>query len=146
MLTFPDFSKPFHTYTDASDTQLGAVITQDDKHIALYSRKLSSSPKRYTAGEQELLSIVETLRDLCNILLGYKIKVHTDHKKLAHVKSTSDRVMRWRLPTEELGPKLKYIQGKHNLIDDALSHLEMEDSSDESTLDKPTHQCMAAII
>jgi hypothetical protein len=29
MLTFPDFSKPFHIYTDASDTQLGAVITQE---------------------------------------------------------------------------------------------------------------------
>jgi hypothetical protein len=29
MLTFPDFSRPFHIYTDASDKQLGAVITQD---------------------------------------------------------------------------------------------------------------------
>jgi hypothetical protein len=27
MLTFPDFSKPFHIYTDTSDTQLGDVIT-----------------------------------------------------------------------------------------------------------------------
>jgi hypothetical protein len=31
ILTFPDFSTPFHIYKDASDTQLGAVITQDDK-------------------------------------------------------------------------------------------------------------------
>jgi hypothetical protein len=31
MLTFPYFSKPFHIYTDASDTQLGADITQDEK-------------------------------------------------------------------------------------------------------------------
>jgi hypothetical protein len=29
MLTFPDFSKRFHIYTDASDTRLGAAITQD---------------------------------------------------------------------------------------------------------------------
>jgi hypothetical protein len=43
MLTFPDFSKPFHIYTDASDKQLGAVITQDEKPIALYSRKLKSA-------------------------------------------------------------------------------------------------------
>jgi hypothetical protein len=31
MLTFPDFSQPFHIYTDASDKNLGAVITQDEK-------------------------------------------------------------------------------------------------------------------
>jgi hypothetical protein len=37
MLTFPYFSKPFHIYTDASDTQVGAVITKDDKPIAFYS-------------------------------------------------------------------------------------------------------------
>jgi hypothetical protein len=43
MLTFPDFSKPFHIYRDASDKQLGAVITHDEKHIAFYSRKLNSA-------------------------------------------------------------------------------------------------------
>jgi hypothetical protein len=61
LLTFPDFSKHFHIYTDASDKQLGAVITQDDKHIAFYSRKLNSAQQIYTTGEQELLSIVENL-------------------------------------------------------------------------------------
>jgi hypothetical protein len=35
MITFPDFSKPFHIYTDASDRQLRSVITQDEKPIAL---------------------------------------------------------------------------------------------------------------
>jgi hypothetical protein len=54
--------------------------------------------------------------------------------------------MRWRLLNEEFGTEFKYIQGKHNLIADALSCLEMEDSSDEPILDQPTHQCMAAII
>jgi hypothetical protein len=92
------------------------------------------------------LSIVETLREFRNILLDYKIIVHTDHKTLTYAKSTADIVMHWRLLIEEFRPEFKYIQGKHNLIADAVSCLEMEDSSDESILDKPTHQCMAAII
>jgi hypothetical protein len=52
MLTFPDFYKPFHIYTDASDKQLRAVITQDEKPIVFYSRKLNSAQQRYTTGEK----------------------------------------------------------------------------------------------
>jgi hypothetical protein len=94
MLTLPDFSTPFHIYTDASNKQSGAVITQDERPIAFYSRKLNIAQQRYTTGEQELFSIVETLREFRNILLGYKIIVHADHKKITYAKSTSDRVMR----------------------------------------------------
>jgi CMP-2-keto-3-deoxyoctulosonic acid synthetase len=106
MLTYPDFSKSFHMYTGASDTQLVAVITQDDKHIALYSRKRNSTQEIYTYGEQELLSLVEILQEFRNILLGYKIKVHTGHNNLKYQRCTSDRVMRCRLLVEKFGPEI----------------------------------------
>jgi hypothetical protein len=50
LLCYSDFNKPvlFHLYTDASDHQLGEVITQDKKPIAFYSRKLNTVQKRYT--------------------------------------------------------------------------------------------------
>jgi hypothetical protein len=134
MFTFPDFSKPFHIYTDASDKQLGAVITQDEKPIAFYSRKLNSAQQTYTTGEQELLSIVEILHENRNIILGYEISVHTDHKKISYAKSTSERVMHWRLLIEEFGPEFRHIKSKHNLIADALSRLELDYSSKESNL------------
>jgi hypothetical protein len=47
--------------------QLGAVISQDDKPIAFYSRKLNPAQTRYTTTERELLSIVETLKEFRNI-------------------------------------------------------------------------------
>jgi hypothetical protein len=34
VLAYPDFTKPFEIYTDASTKQLGAVITQDNRPIA----------------------------------------------------------------------------------------------------------------
>jgi hypothetical protein len=64
LICYPDFNKhdTFHLYTDASDHQLGAVIMQDKKPIAFYSRKLNTSQKRYTTSERnrELLSAIET--------------------------------------------------------------------------------------
>ena len=47
---------------DASHAQLGAVISQDNKPIAFYSRKLNPAQTQYTTTEHELLSIVETLK------------------------------------------------------------------------------------
>jgi transposase InsO family protein len=126
LLAFPNFSKPFHVYTDASDNQLGAVIMQEDKPLAFYSRKLNSAQRRYTVTERELLSIVETLREFRNILLGQKLIVHTDHKNLTYEKHVSDRVMRWRLFLEEYGPDIRYIKGDHNIIADALSRLDIQ--------------------
>ncbi len=46
VLAYPDFSKPFEIYTDASSTQLGAVITQDNRPIAFFSRKLSETQQK----------------------------------------------------------------------------------------------------
>ena len=40
LLSYPNFNKPFVINTDASKLQLGAVISLDNKPIALYSRKL----------------------------------------------------------------------------------------------------------
>jgi hypothetical protein len=43
VLAYLNVLKPFEIYTDASSTQLGAVITQDNRPIAFFSRKLSKT-------------------------------------------------------------------------------------------------------
>ena len=111
-----------------SHTQLGAVISQSGKPIAFYSRKLKPEQTRYTPPERELLSIVETLKEFRNILLGQKIVVHTDHKNLTCKNFNTERVMRWRLILEEYGPELRYIKGEHNVVADALSRLDLVDN------------------
>jgi len=82
ILAFPDFNKPFEIYTDASDTQLGAVITQEGKPIAFYSKELNLAQTRYTTTKKELLSIVETCKEFCTILLRQQIIIFTDHENL----------------------------------------------------------------
>ncbi len=54
-MAYPDLLKPFEIYTDASTMQLGSVITQGNRPIALFSRKLSMMQTKYSVTEIELL-------------------------------------------------------------------------------------------
>ena len=106
VLAYPDFSTLFEIYTDASTTQLGEVITQDNRPIAFFSRKLSVTQAKYSITKIELLAIVETLKELKGMLWGQQIGVYTDHKNLTRdgLGLTSDRVYQWRLLLEEYAP------------------------------------------
>ena len=124
LLAYPDFNDTFEIHTDASDRQLGAVISQKGRPIAFYSRKLSGAQTRYTTTERELLAIVETLKEFRNILLGQKIRIYTDHMNLTYKNFNTDRVLRWRMVLEEYSPELIYIKGTKNIVADALSRLD----------------------
>jgi hypothetical protein len=126
MLSFLDFSKEFHVYTDASNYQLGGVIMQDDKSLAFYSRKLQSAQINYTTGEKELLSIVEILREFRNILLGHKITVHTEHKNILYRSLPTQRIMRWRMLLEEYDITFVHIKGTDNVVADGISCLDAD--------------------
>ena len=48
LFTYPDFNETFKIHTNASTFELGAVISQKYKPIALYSRKPTDDQQRYT--------------------------------------------------------------------------------------------------
>jgi len=92
--SYPNFNKPFTIQTDASHDQLGGVIAQDGKLIAIHSGKLNAAQTRCTAAERELLSIAEIPEEFRNILFGQEIVTHTDHKNLTCKEFTTERVLR----------------------------------------------------
>jgi hypothetical protein len=130
VLAYPDYSKVFKIYTDASSKQLGAVITQDNRPIAFFSPKLSDTQCKYSITKIELLAIVKTLKEFKGMLKGQNIKVFTDHANLMRdaLGLTSDRVYQWTLLLEEYGSKIVYIKGIHNTIADAVLQLEYDPS------------------
>ncbi len=99
VLAYPDYSKVFEIYTDASSKQLGAVITQDNRPIAFFSWKLSNTQCKYSVTKIELLAIVKTLKEFKGMLWGQQIKVFTDHANLMRdaLGLTLDQVYQWRL-------------------------------------------------
>jgi hypothetical protein len=125
----PLTDKPFIVYTDASEKQIGGVVTQEDKPLGFFSCKLTDTQRRYPVTEQELLAITETLKYFKHMLYGHKIIVKTDHKNLTHQLSThaSDRVLRQQLLLEDYGAELQYIEGEKNVVADALSRLPTEE-------------------
>ncbi len=124
VLAYPDFTKPFKIYTDASTMQLGEVITQGDRPIAFFSRKLFEVQSKYSVTEIKLLAIVETLKEFRGMLWGQTIKVYTDHKNLTRgaLGLTSDRIYCWGLLLEEFAPEIVYIKVIPNLVADALDY------------------------
>jgi hypothetical protein len=146
-LACPDFNAPFQTHTDACKTQIGAlpirtltlrskcalmraVASQNGKPIAFCSSKMNRAQQNCTATEKELLSMVATLKEFRNILLGQQTTVFADHKNLTHKNFNTERVMRWRLMLEEFGPDLQHIKGERNVVADALSQLEIDDEQE----------------
>jgi predicted secreted protein len=124
LLAYPDFNAPFQTRTDACVTQNGAVASQNRKPIAFCSRKMNGAQQNHAGTEKELLSIVATLKESRNILLGQQTTVFADHKNLACKNFNAESFMLWRLVLEEFGPDLQCIKGKRTVVADALSRLE----------------------
>eukprot|EP00970_Alexandrium_tamarense_P007288 scaffold1320_cov130-Alexandrium_tamarense.AAC.2 len=68
VLAYPNFKEEFVIYTDASKRQLGAVITQNNRPIAFFSRKLSEAQSKYSVTELELIAMVECLKEFKGML------------------------------------------------------------------------------
>ena len=58
LLLYPNPNISFLMKTNASDYQLGAVLKQNGKAIAFFSRKLTEPQRKYSVVEKELLSIL----------------------------------------------------------------------------------------
>ena len=121
LLRFPDHSVPSEIYTDASNVQIGVTIKQRNLPVAYFSKKLTPTQRRYSTIEQEMLAIVEVLKEYKNFLLGANISIYTDHKNLLSNSTVNDRVFRWKQKIQEFGPILNYMKGHKNIEADALS-------------------------
>ena len=97
------------------------MISQDNKPIVFYSRKLNTTQVNYTTTKRELSSIVSTLKEVTNILLGQQMKLYADNKNLTYKSYDAERIMRKQLILEEPSLKLICTKGFTNFVADVLT-------------------------
>lgn len=139
VLCFPDISRPFFVEVDASDSGIGAVLSQKDEvsgkthPCAFFSRKLSPAEHNYAVGDRELLAMYAALVEWRHWLEGAKFPffVFTDHKNLVfikNVKRVSARQARWATFFSRFRFSISFKPGSANGRADALSRIHAGES------------------
>ena len=116
---------------DASDTGIAGQLEQlhgrNWKPIAFFSRKLSSAEKNYSTFDRELLAAHNTIKHFKYFVDGRSFVLYTDHKPLTSaIQSKSDkspRQTRHLSFISEFTTDIRHIQGKFNVVADALSRI-----------------------
>ena len=128
ILQYPDFSKEIILTTDASNSGLGAMLSQGpvghNLQVAYASRSLNNAETHYTTSEKELIAIVWATKYFRPYPYGRRFKIVSDHKPFVwvmNVKDPGSRLLRWRIQLAEY--EITYRRGSHNTNADALSRI-----------------------
>ena len=90
--------------------------------IAYASRLCTSAERNYSITERETLAVIFCLEKFRDMLLGYKIRVWTDHTTIQNLfkhKNLRGRVARWFTTLQNYEVTFKYIPGKTSSVADA---------------------------
>ena len=133
LLVYPERDKDFIIECDASNTALGAALSQDPtRPIAFASRQLTPTERRYSTSVRELLAIVWAAKVFKSYIANRHVTFFTDHKPLASLKAIKEpdgKIAQLLFKIQHLNYDIKYKPGKNNTAADFLSRISMEESS-----------------
>ena len=116
---------------DASETGLGAALTQNGKPVAYASRALTAVECRYTQIEKELLAVVFGMEKFHCYTFERKVTVQSDHKPLEIIMTKPlhhpKRLQSMLLRLQCYDFSLVYQKGKLMYPADTLSHAYLPD-------------------
>lgn len=128
VLAYPNFEQTFYLKTDASDTAVGAILSQtvngEERPVAYASRQLNRAESNYSATEKETLAVVWAVAHFRPYLYGSQFVVITDHQPLTFlrpIKHPKGRLARWLNELSQYDFTVNYKSGATHTDADALS-------------------------
>ena len=130
ILCYPNPSKRYIVYTDASDDTCRARLTQEHSGtefpITFLSLTFSETQRKWSITEQEANGVHYAITKWNYYLQGADIIVRNDDKPLAKFlngKNANNKVNRWGLELATYNITFEWIWGAKNKAADCLSHL-----------------------
>jgi len=124
VLALPDFTKPFIVECDASSSGFGAVLLQEKKPVAFFSRPAAPRHSSLAAYERELIGLVQAVRHWRPYLWGRHFRIRTDHyslKFLLDQRLATIPQHHWVGKLLGFDFEVEYKPGNTNIVADALS-------------------------
>ena len=130
LLFHPRPGAPLALTTDASNLAVGGVLEQRGPEgwepLAFYSSKLADNQKMWPPYDRELLGAFKGVRHFRDMIEGRAFTLYTDHQSLVPSisKKTDPQTARQAYQLScisEYTTDIRYVQGKANLVADALS-------------------------
>ena len=134
ILAYPSKDSEFILDTDASNSSIGAVLSQtqegEERVIAYSSKRLGPSQQRYCVTRRELLAVVTFTRQFRHYLLGRRFLLRTDHGSLTRLfrfKAPQGQLARWLEELSQYNFDIQHRQGAKHGNADSLSRRPGED-------------------
>ncbi|KAK2417448.1 hypothetical protein QL285_039746 [Trifolium repens] len=126
VLALPDFNKDFTIECDASGNGIGAILLQDKRPVAYFSKALGVRNLTKSAYEKELMAVVLAIQHWRPYLLGRRFMVSTDQKSLKQLlqqRMVTAEQQNWAAKLLGYDFEIVYKPGKLNRGADALSRI-----------------------
>jgi len=124
LVLVPNLNKPFDILVDASMLGLGGILQQDlegvPTPVAFWRRKLDPPEQNWHIRELEMLAAVQMLHKFKHWLLSVEVRIHTDHKSLIYMQTTSELsggFLRWLDTLRQFNIRWIYVKGEDNHAD-----------------------------
>ena len=149
-LALPDWSQQFIVDTDASDTGIGAVLSQahldGTEHVICYvSRILTKSERNYCVTRKELLAVIFFLQHFRQYLLSAPFILRTDHGALTWLqqfKEPEGQLARWLEKLQKYNFTIFHRPGRKHGNADSLSRYPCQQCGKESHIrTRTTNSC-----